>query len=103
MFFIFFIEYFIISIYQSGFLPDLSAVTQLVEVYHSFCKVVDEGKEIRVVFIDISKAFDKVWHKGLIYKLCRCRLHGHLMGWFIDYLTDGMQRVLSLDSVLIVE
>ena len=27
------------------------------------------GFEVRVVFLDISKAFDKVWHKGLIYKL----------------------------------
>jgi hypothetical protein len=29
----------------------------------------DEGKEVRVVFCDISKAFDRVWHKGLLRKL----------------------------------
>jgi hypothetical protein len=31
--------------------------------------VMKEGKEVRAVFLDISKAFDKVWHKGLISKL----------------------------------
>ena len=29
-----------------------------------FCEAVDNWKEVRVVFCDISKAFDRVWHKG---------------------------------------
>ena len=33
-----------------------------------FLKALEEGKEIRVVFCDISKAFDRVWHKGLLFK-----------------------------------
>ena len=32
-------------------------------------QALDAGKEIRVVFFDISKAFDRVWHKGLLYKI----------------------------------
>ena len=51
MLLIFFREY---SIDQSGFLPGMSTVTQLIEVYHSFCKAVDEGKEIPIMFLDIS-------------------------------------------------
>ena len=90
----FFRENFIISIFQSGFLPGMSTVTQLVEVYHSFCKAVEDGKEIRVIFLDISKAFDKVWRKGLLYKLRRCGINGRLLAWFVDYLTDRMQRVV---------
>ena len=90
----FFRENFILSIYQSGFLPGRSTVTQLVEVYNFFCKAVDDGKEIRVVFLDISKAFDKVWRKGLIYKLQRCGIHGQLLAWFMDYLSERMQRVV---------
>jgi hypothetical protein len=31
-------------------------------------KALDEGKEIRVIFFDISKAFDRVWHRGLLFK-----------------------------------
>ena len=29
-----------------------------------FCEAVDNGKEVRTVFCDISKAFDRVWHKS---------------------------------------
>ncbi len=90
----FFRENFIISLFQSGFLPGMSTVTQLLEVYHNFVKAVDDGKEIRVVFLDISKAFDKVWHKGLIAKLQKCGIQGRLLDWFIDYLSDRFQRVV---------
>ena len=72
----------------------MSTVTQLLEVYHEFCKAVDNGKEIRVVFLDISKAFDKVWHSGLIYKLKKSGIRGRLLAWFIDYLKHRMQRVV---------
>jgi hypothetical protein len=65
----FFRTNFMISIWQSGFLPGTSTVTQLIEIYDQFCKAVAKGKDVRVVFLDISKAFDTVWHKGLIYKL----------------------------------
>ena len=90
----YFRENFVISAFQSGFLPGRSTVTQLLEVYHEFCKAVDDGKEIRVVFLDISKAFDKVWHGGLIYKLKKCGIHGRLLEWFKDYLKDRLQRVI---------
>ncbi len=90
----FFRENFVITIYQSGFLPGMSTVTQLLEVYHYFCSAVDEGKEIRVVFLDITKAFDRVWHKGLKHKLKRCGIHGQLLDWFADYLNDRLQRVV---------
>ena len=85
---------FIISVHQSGFQPGLSTTTQLIEVYHQFCRAVDSNKEIRVVFLDISKAFDKVWHKGLIFKLQKCGIGGGLLNWFQDYLQGHVQRVV---------
>ena len=90
----YFRDNFILSIYQSGFQPGMSTVTQLIEVYHKFCEAVDKGKEIRVVFLDIQKAFDKVWHRGLIHKLNKCGINGNLLSWFEDYLKDRKQRVL---------
>ena len=42
-----------------------SAINQLLFITNEFGKALDEGKEIRVVFCDISKAFDRVWHIGL--------------------------------------
>ena len=42
-------------------------------------KSIDDGYEVRGVFLDISKAFDKVWHNGLIYKLKQNRVSGELL------------------------
>jgi len=85
---------FLISIWQSGFQSSMSTVTQLTELYHQFCSAVSEGKEIRVVFLDISKAFDRVWHKGLLWKLKQFGIRGILLDWFSDYLKDRCQRVI---------
>jgi len=90
----FFHDNFVLSVHQSGFQPGRSTVTQLIEVYHTFCQAVDANKEIRVVFLDITKAFDKIWHKGLIYKLRKCGIGGCLLQWFCDYLHERMQRVV---------
>ena len=54
----------------------------------------DEGLEIRFIFFDISKAFDKVWHKGLIFKLKQAGIRGKLLSWFSDYLSNRCQRVV---------
>ena len=48
---------------QSGFVPGDSTVNQLVDIYNTFCKALDDGKEVRAIFCDIIKAFDRVWHK----------------------------------------
>ena len=52
------------------------------------------GKEVRMVFLDFTKAFDKVWHKGLLYKLQTLGLKDPLLSWFRSYLTDRKQRVV---------
>ena len=62
-------ENIIISEYQSGFEPTDSTINQLAYLCNEFAKAIDESKEIRVVFLDISNAFDRVWHKGLLAKL----------------------------------
>ena len=52
------------------------------------------SKSKLLVLLDISKAFDKVWHKGLIFKLSKCGIGGELLNWFQDYLQGHMQRVV---------
>ena len=47
-----------------------------------------------MVFLDISKAFDKVWHKGLLFKLERLGIKDPLPSWFGSYLTNRKQRVV---------
>ena len=54
-----------------------------------------EKKEISCfVFCDFSKAFDKVWYKGLIHKIKSYAVDSNLLNWFSSYLQDRQQRVL---------
>ena len=79
---------------QSGFVPGDSTTNQLLDIYNTFCKALDEGKEIGAVFCDVSKAFDRVWHKGLQFKLNSVGINGTLLKWFTDYLKDRKQNVV---------
>ena len=67
---------------------------QLVYVVHESYEALEEGSEMRAVFLDISKAFDRVWHHGLIAKLRSIGVEGNLLNWFISYLSCRKQRVI---------
>ena len=54
----------LISQNQSGFKPGDSCISQLLCITHDIYQSLDNGPEKRAVFLDISKAFDKVWHEG---------------------------------------
>ena len=54
---------------QSGFKPGDSCVNQLLVITHEIFPSFDDNYEVRRVFLDISKAADKVWHEGIIHKL----------------------------------
>ena len=54
----------------------------------------DMGKDIRYVFCDISKAFDRVWHNGLLFKLRHYGVAGNVLSWFKHCLTDRKQKVV---------
>ena len=45
---------------QSGFKPGDSCINQLISITHDILNLLDEGLEVRGVFLDISKASDKV-------------------------------------------
>ena len=59
-----------------------------------FCEAVDNGEEVRVVFCDISKAFDRVWQKGLLFILAAIGCSISLLRWFTSYLSGRRQRVV---------
>ena len=56
--------------------------------------MLDDGLEVRAVFCDISKVFDRVWHKGLILKLKSVGITGKLLDWFCNYLSNRKQHVV---------
>ena len=59
----------LMSIHQSCFTPHDCTTNQLVSMYHEVCTALENQNNIQLIFSDISKAFDKVWHKGLVYNL----------------------------------
>ena len=79
---------------QSGFRPGDSCINQLLSITHDIFTSFDNGLEVRGVFLDISKAFDKVWHDGLIYKLKQNGIKDKLLCLLIDFLKNRQQRVV---------
>ena len=84
----------VITSFQLSYVPGDSTVNQLIDIYNTFYKALDEGKEVCAIFCDISQAFDRVWHKSLLFKLKSAGVSGLLLTWFSDYLTDRKQRVV---------
>ena len=84
----------LISPAQSGFKPGDSCINQLLSITHEIYHSMDEGYEIRGVFLDISKAFDKVWQEGLVFKLKQNGISGNLLNIFEDFLRNRKQRVV---------
>ena len=86
----------ILSQNQSGFRSGDSCVSQLISITHEIYKAFDSSPslETRGIFLDISKAFDKVWHKGLLFKLKSYGINGNLFGIVENFLTNRKQRVV---------
>ena len=52
------------------------------------------SRETRAVFLDLSKAFDRVWHDGLLYKLECNGISGHLLLLLRNFLENRWQRAV---------
>ena len=79
---------------QSGFRPGDSTIYQLLSITSSIYDAFEKYDETRAVFLDISKAFDKVWHEGLLFKLKCNGISGNLLNLFESYLSNRYQRVV---------
>ena len=86
----------ILNINQSGFRSGDSCTNQLSLITHEILKAFDSNPtlEVRGVFLDISKAFDKVWHEGLVWKLKSNGIHGKALRILQNFLNDRYQRVV---------
>ena len=76
----YFLDNNVISSKQSVFRPSDSCINQILSITHDIFTSFDNGLEVRGLFLDISKAFDKVWHDGLIYKLKQNGIKDKLQG-----------------------
>ena len=86
----------LLNSFQSGFRPNDSCNNQLISlthnIYHDFNA--SSSLKVRGVFLDLSKAFDKVWHEGLLYKLKSNGISGNALQLIKSFLHDRCQRVV---------
>ena len=90
----FFIQNNLITPNQSGCKTGDSCINQPIFITHEIYKSFDDSYEVRGVFLDISKAFDKVWHQGLHYKLRQNCISGELLNILRDFLDNRTERVI---------
>ena len=85
-----------LSDHQSGFRSGDSCVHQLISVVHEIYHAFDASPnlEVRGVFLDISKAFDRVCHKVLLYKLQCIGINGNFLKLIESFLSNRYQRVV---------
>ena len=93
--FLLFIENKLIAANQSGVKPGGSCINQLIAITHEIYQSFDVGYNVRGVFLDISKAFHKVWHKDFIFKLKQNGISGKLLNLSKGFLKNRKQRVVS--------
>ena len=79
---------------QSGFKKNDSCIKQLLSITHEIYSAFNcnPSLEVRAVFLDLSKAFDKVWHDGLIYKLKSLGISGSLLKLIQNYLYKPISK-----------
>ena len=92
--FIYFSANNLISKNQSGFQPGDSCINQLLSISHEIFTSFDNGIEVRSIFLDISKAFDKFWHEGIIFKLKQNSISGAILLFLSDFLSNRKQNIV---------
>ena len=86
-------EHQLLSNHQFGFRTSLSTTKQLIYVTHQWINNLNSKKDTISIFMDFHKAFDRVWHSGLLHKLGQLGIsHGALL-WIQNYLSE---RTLSV-------
>ena len=72
------------SDHQFGFRPGHSTLDMLLLLSQQWMEVLNARHEIRAISLDISRAFDMVWHPALLTKLSSYGIQGHLHSWLAD-------------------
>ena len=75
----------VITTNQYAFKSGDFCINQLLSITHEISKYFDNGLDSRSVFLDISKAFDNVWHKGVISELEENGISGDLLNILRDF------------------
>ena len=80
--------------HNSGFKKNDSTINQLLKIIHQINLDLNDGKDTCLFFLDVSKAFDKVWIDGLLFKIQQLGIVGPLFDWLKSYVTGRYQKVV---------
>ena len=72
---------------QYGFMKGKSTSLQLLKIMDIWTEAVDNGEEIDVLYTDFEKAFDKVNHEKLLFKLSLYGINDSVLSWIKEYLS----------------
>ena len=79
---------------QHGFREKRSCETQLIMMVEDLARNANVGKQTDIILLDFSKAFDKVNHSKLLWKLHQYGIRGQVLGWVRAFLGSRSQRVV---------
>lgn len=79
---------------QHGFRPGRSCLTQLLHHLDSIISILEKNENADVIYLDLSKAFDKVNHNILMHKLENMGISGKINLWLKNFLTNRTQNVV---------
>ena len=79
---------------QHGFRDKRSCESKLIEFVHNIAFNMQKGHQNDVVVMDFAKAFDKVAHHRLLYKLSSYVVKGNTLGWIGSFLSGRSQKVV---------
>ena len=83
------------SDFQNGFRSCRSTADLLTVLSDRIARVFNRYEATRAVAVDISKAFDRVWHAGLLHKLNSCGISGQIFGLISSFLSNSRLRVVQ--------
>lgn len=89
----------LLHISQHGFLPRRSCLSAILSFMNDATAAIDDHEYVDAIYLDLSKAFDSISHKGLILKLQSLGFCGQLLNWIKCYLCERTQRVKISNSV----
>ncbi|MCA9388033.1 MAG: reverse transcriptase family protein, partial [Candidatus Andersenbacteria bacterium] len=88
----------LISDKQHGFVPRRACVTNLLETVDFTTNNLHKKTPTDIIFLDFSKAFDKVSHRRLLLKLEAYGIKGQILAWLSAFLSNRRQRVVLGDT-----
>ena len=80
--------------FQYGFRSSRSTADLLTVVSDRIARAFNRSEATRAVVLDISKAFDRVWHAGLLHKLKSYGISGQIFGLISSFLSNRRLRVV---------